>query len=318
MKALVLSGGGSKGAFTGGMLEYMKMVAGKEYELYVATSTGSMLQPLTALNEFEKLKEAYTSLDLDNIYTISPFKKTKDPEKAKFNFWSILRMHMKGEPTFGDSTKLLKEVMPKFFSEEDYARLKDSGKKVIPCVTNLTKVREEYYSSDDVSYEDFLKWTWLSSNAVPFTSLVKENGDYYADGGFMEHIPIHKAIELGATEIDAISTKPEEWDVEEDLDFGNNPLKLIQHMIDVMMWEMHKRDIDVAKYMAVEKDVTINIYYAPRRLTKNSMYFDKDVMTEWWDEGYEYAKSLFEYNGKARKAVKCKTIHLKAKKKRKK
>jgi predicted patatin/cPLA2 family phospholipase len=313
MKTLVLSGGGSKGAFTGGMLEYMKTVEGRDYELYLGTSTGSLLQTLAAINEFGKLKEAYTTLNLDEIYDISPYKKTNDPEKAKINIWSVLRMCLlRKEPTFGDSTNL-QDKMRKTFSRKDFDKARSMGKTIIPCVTNLTKVREEYYSSNDISYEEFMDWTWISTNAVPFSSMVKRNGDYYADGGFMEHMPIHRAIELGATEIDAITTKPENHSIDQNLDFGSNPLKLIEHIIDVMMWESFKRDIDVAKYMAVEKDVTINIYYAPRTLTNNPMYFDKRVMSEWWEEGYNYMMDNHVNN-----KVACKTIKLKRKKSKKK
>ena len=42
-------------------------------------------------------------------------------------------------------------------------------------------------------------------------------------------------------------------------------------------------DIEVVQKMALENDVKLNIYYMPYKLTDNSMYFDKEVMSEWWD-----------------------------------
>ena len=42
--------------------------------------------------------------------------------------------------------------------------------------------------------------------------------------------------------------------------------------------------------LAKDEDVVINFYYTPRRLTNNSLVFDKEIMTGWWDEGYHYAK----------------------------
>lgn len=45
MKALVISGGGSKGAFAGGVAEYLMKDKGKTYDLFLGTSTGSLLVP---------------------------------------------------------------------------------------------------------------------------------------------------------------------------------------------------------------------------------------------------------------------------------
>jgi len=43
MKALVVSGGGSKGAFGGGVAQYLIEEEKKEYDLLIGTSTGSLL-----------------------------------------------------------------------------------------------------------------------------------------------------------------------------------------------------------------------------------------------------------------------------------
>ena len=45
MKALVISGGGSKGAFAGGVAQYLIKDLGYNYDLYLGTSTGSLLVP---------------------------------------------------------------------------------------------------------------------------------------------------------------------------------------------------------------------------------------------------------------------------------
>jgi NTE family protein len=314
MKALILSGGGSKGAYVGGMLEYMKLVDGREYELYLGTSTGTLLQTLTSINRFDKLKEAYTSITLDDIYRVSPFKPGKDPENPKINLWGILNMHfLHKEPTFGDSNGL-KDLIYRFFPKDLYDQTLDSGKILVAAVTNMDKAMTEHYSSKELGkegYSEFVDWTWISCNAVPFTSLVKRNEMYYADGGFTEHIPIRKAIEMGATHIDAISTKPMIY-APINKDLGRNPLRLLERMIDILLWESAERDMEVVKNMALKYDVTLNIYHMPRTLTDNSMYFDKDVMTKWWDEGYEYAKELFGNKNKEFIASNC--IHKKFKK----
>jgi len=33
----------------------------------------------------------------------------------------------------------------------------------------------------------------------------------------------------------------------------------------------------------------VTIYWLPRKLSKNSMVFNQEEMTKWWEEGYETA-----------------------------
>ena len=56
MKALVISGGGSKGAFAGGVAQYLIEEKKKDYELFVGTSTGSLMLTHLALGKIEELK----------------------------------------------------------------------------------------------------------------------------------------------------------------------------------------------------------------------------------------------------------------------
>ena len=42
-KALVISGGGSKGAFGGGVAQYLMKNEQKDYDIFIGTSTGSLM-----------------------------------------------------------------------------------------------------------------------------------------------------------------------------------------------------------------------------------------------------------------------------------
>ena len=57
MRALVISGGGSKGAFAGGVAQFLIQELCHKYDLYVGTSTGSLLISHLALDKIEKIKE---------------------------------------------------------------------------------------------------------------------------------------------------------------------------------------------------------------------------------------------------------------------
>ena len=59
MKALVISGGGSKGAFAGGVAEYLINEKGNNYDIFVGTSVGSLLISHLALQKVAELKTIF-------------------------------------------------------------------------------------------------------------------------------------------------------------------------------------------------------------------------------------------------------------------
>jgi len=62
MRALVISGGGSKGAFAGGVAEYLINVEKIQYDIFVGSSTGSLIVPHLSLGNINRIKEAYTNV----------------------------------------------------------------------------------------------------------------------------------------------------------------------------------------------------------------------------------------------------------------
>jgi len=93
-RALVVSGGGSKGAYAGGILDYLINVEKVDYDIYVASSTGTLVQLLTARGDIPKLKKAYTSVSNNDIWKINPFKIISNKNgiiKTKLNLINIIR-----------------------------------------------------------------------------------------------------------------------------------------------------------------------------------------------------------------------------------
>ena len=57
-RALVISGGGSKGAFAVGVIKrLLKEYPNLAFETYVGTSTGSLIAPLAAMGAYDLLEE---------------------------------------------------------------------------------------------------------------------------------------------------------------------------------------------------------------------------------------------------------------------
>jgi len=290
MNALVISGGGSKGAFAGGVAQYLIEDLKKEYDLYFGTSTGSLLVSHLALEKVEKIKEVYTSVNQNSIFSNCPFviKKKFGEDIIEINHFNVLRNFMKGSKTFGES-KNLKKLIKEVFLEEEFEILKKSSKNIFVTVSNLSLNSVEYKSIKDYSYDDFCDWVWISCNYIPFMSLVKKEGCEYADGGFAAMIPIEEAIKSGATHVDAIILHTE-TPLYNRLP-ARSPFTALTNLFSFMMDRIEYQNIKIGKYEAKFKGATINFYYTPTVLTTNSLIFNKDKMKQWWQIGYDYAKS---------------------------
>ena len=300
MKALVISGGGSKGAFAGGIAEYLIRDLGKEYDIFAGTSTGSLLVPLLSIGEIEKIKAVYCNVSQKDIFNVCPFDIHKESDgvfKSKINFWAILRQFLQRRKTFGES-KNLRQLIERTISEEDFNRIKAQRKRVIATVSNLTLNIVEYKYIRDSTYQDYLDWIWFSANLVPFMSLEKKNGFEYADGGFGNVVPVQEAINIGAKEIDVIILNPRHK-ITKNKD-ASNAFGVLTKSMNFMLNQISHDDVYISLLEGrYDDDVKINLIHTPRVLTEDSFIFDKHQMSGWWQEGYEYAKEKYpkEENG---------------------
>jgi predicted patatin/cPLA2 family phospholipase len=292
-KALVISGGGSKGAFAGGVAQYLMKKENRNYDLFLGTSTGSLMVSHLALGKLDELKELYTNVNQSTIFSNNPFKikKVSGEKVVSIKHFNVLFNFLKGRKTFGES-KNLRRLIKKEITKEMFAEIKKSNKEVVVTVSNLTANQIEYKSSNDCTYEDFADWIWGSCNYVPFMSLLEKNYCQYADGGFGSLVPIREAILRGATEIDAIILETEVSQFNR-LN-ATNPFTLLFDVFNFMLTHVERHNITIGKLSASNKNVKLNLYYTPTVLTTNSLVFDEVLMRKWWKSGYKYAKSKRE------------------------
>ncbi|MCB7480893.1 patatin-like phospholipase family protein [Christiangramia sediminis] len=289
MRALVISGGGSKGAFAGGVAQYLIQEKKRNYDLFLGTSTGSLLIPHLAAGNLQKIYDIYTNVDQRKIFSINPFvvKKKDGREYVTINYLNTVWQFIRQRRTFGES-KALRRNIRKNFSHQDFIDLKSNVKDVVVTVSNLSKNRVEYKSIHEFEYDDFCDWIWISCNYIPFMSLAQKDGFEYADGGLGCVVPIREAIKRGATEVDAIILEAENMEYNKIL--GKNPFSLMVNLFGFLLDQVEYHDIVEGKLAAMNKKVKLNIYYTPTKLTENSLVFNKKAMTEWWQQGYEYAE----------------------------
>lgn len=293
MRALVISGGGSKGAFAGGVAQFLLENKKVKYDLFIGTSTGSLLIPHLALGNIDKIHRIYTNVNMSKIFNINPFvvKKKNGVDVVSINHFNVLLQFFKGKRTFGESKKL-RSYIKKNLPIEEFNQLKAQETDVVVTVTNLTNNQAEYKSIKDCTYDEFCDWIWISSNYIPFMSIVNIKGKDYADGGFSSLVPIQEAINRGATEVDVVILETEKSTPR--VAIGKNPFSLLIDLFQIELDQIEKHDILIGTLSASHNNVKLNMYYTPIDLTNNALIFNKVKMSQWWEEGFQYAKKKSE------------------------
>ncbi len=288
MRALAISGGGSKGAFAGGVAEYLIREEGREYDLFLGSSTGSLLISHLALNKIDKVKRLFTSVTQNQIFDNCPFtvKTVNGVQTIGIHHFNVLKNFIRGRKTFGESNQLRQMILNSITSKE-FEALKTSKKEVIITVSNLSTNHVEYKKLSQCHYLDYVDWIWISCNYVPFMTLTTKDKCEYGDGGLGTIIPIEEALRCGATEIDAIVL---------DTEFphtnrmpSRNPFDAMSTIFGFMADRIEYQNIKIGKLMAADHNAKVNLYYTPSVLTTNSLVFDKEKMAEWWKAGYDFA-----------------------------
>ena len=289
MRAMVISGGGSKGAFAGGVAQYLMQELKYNYNLFLGTSTGSLLISHLALQKIEKIRQVYTSVNQDNIFSNCPFviKKKYGIETIGVHHINVLKNFLTGSKTFGESHNLL-QLIRNTISIEEFEHLKNGPLDIVVTVSNLSLNQVEYKSINVCTYEEFCEWVWVSCNYTPFMTLAKKNGCEYADGGLGTMVPIEEAIRRGAKVVDAIILQTEITQLNRMP--SRNVFSLLTNMFSFMLDRIEQQNIRIGKFVANHNDAIINFYYTPTVLTTNSLIFEKEKMTVWWESGYNFAK----------------------------
>lgn len=289
MRALVISGGGSKGAFAGGVAQFLIDELRRDYDLFLGTSTGSLLISHLALGKTEEIKQIYTSVDQNSIFNICPFiiKKKHGIESIGIHHLNVIRNFIRGSKTFGESHNL-KKLIRESISKEAFEQMQKGSSDIVATVSNLSLNQVEYKSVKDYNYDAFCNWLWISCNYTPFMSLSRVDGCEYADGGLGSMVPIEEAIKRGATEIDAIILQTEVTHLNRMP--SKNPFSLITSIFGFMLDRIEHQNIRIGKFVATNNNTIINFYYTPTVLTTNSLIFDKKQMSDWWKSGFEFAR----------------------------
>lgn len=245
-RALVISGGGSKGAFAIGVLKRLQQqYAQLNFDAYVGSSTGSLIIPLMATGDLNLLETIYTTqtegsivkklrigdrLNTDSIFDANPL-------------WNLINTH---------------------FTDAKYQTIQTSGKKLyintvclqteeIVVFTNDTNfLANENYQVTQIENANHFRRAVMASACQPvFMPTIQINKDIanhpqknfqFVDGGVRQYAGIEMAIDAGAKEIFTILLSSSDASAPENKQY-NNLFELLQKTISIFTTDVGKNDL---------------------------------------------------------------------------
>jgi len=186
MKALVLSGGGSKGSYQLGVWKALKKLNIK-IDIVTGTSVGALNGALITQKSYKKAKKIWNNLNMKVLFG-------EDIDNKK----DIIKMYGKQIKNGGmDITKLEKMISDTLNKRKFYKSKINYGLVTV----NLTNLEAEELEKKDIEKDKLDDYLIASASCYPAFKQKDIEGMKYIDGGYYDNVPINLAIKMGATEI---------------------------------------------------------------------------------------------------------------------
>lgn len=271
MRALVLSGGGARGAYQVGAIKHLLGDLHINYDVFCGISVGA-------------LNASYLSMfpaghEQDAIAGLAAVWSGVDNDRIFKNWCPFGKLSLLWKPSIYDSQPLQDLVS----SILDRQLLSSSNKILRVGAVSLNTNEYRVWSEKD---PDIVKAVIASSAFPAMFKPVEIDGQMWTDGGVREVTPLREAINLGATTIDVVTCSPShETTIRTDKKL--NVVDVVPRVIEAMSAEIVSNDL-----MSCEDLVDIRILSPSRTLLNNPLDFDPTKIEENMKLGYEEALNL--------------------------
>ena len=201
-KALVLGGGGARGAYEMGIWKSLRENK-KEFDLIIGTSIGALMGTLMVQGSYEAGLKLWENITIDQIAEDGinldlDWELLKDQKDKILPALSsaIKEKGMDNTPLYRLIKKMTKVNKLRKSKTELYITTMEVP-SFTPLVVNLQEINEE----------EIADYLIASAACFPIFPLKIIGDRTYVDGGYYDNVPIQAALDLGATEIVAVDLK---------------------------------------------------------------------------------------------------------------
>ncbi|TGK19950.1 patatin-like phospholipase family protein [Leptospira fluminis] len=186
-RALILSGGGARGAYQAGVLRYLEEI-GYKPDIVCGTSVGAITASAIGCGlDARQIVELWKSIEVQKV--------------MKYSVWNdFLDLVFRRFSPLADTTPL-KHLL---YSHLDFRKLRKNPIQIIITAVNILTAELVFFRNKDIDIEHV-----MASSAIPLIFPWQYvDGKPHWDGGIMANTPILPAVERGATDIVVVLLSP--------------------------------------------------------------------------------------------------------------
>ncbi len=219
--ALILSGGGAKGAFECAAEKYAREVKGYQWDIIAGVSVGALNGVMLGMEKYDRLYEVWNTISNDQVYT------------GGFNVWSVIKI-LFGAKSFYGNEPLRRMLIQEYEPGKIKADLR---------IGSVSLVSGEY-TQFTPDMPNFLEAV-LASTVIPIIwSPVEVSPEYpgMVDGGVRNVSPLGDVLASEPDEIIVINCDTEQLAPQPDA--TKNLLKIGLRTSDILVNELFRGDVN--------------------------------------------------------------------------
>lgn len=200
--ALVLEGGGARGAYQIGAYKALKE-EGYEFKAVIGTSIGAINAALIAQGDEEKLEELWRNLSFGDLINVDN-NKVQDlivnKNITKDNLSEITKVTTDALKSLGINTDKERELLERYVDEE---KIRKSRIRFGLVTFNLSDFKAEKLFIEDIPKGKLVDYLMASSN-LPIFKRAKIEDKNYLDGGAVDNCSVEMLYDAGYKNIVAV------------------------------------------------------------------------------------------------------------------
>lgn len=199
--ALVLGGGGARGAYQIGVWQALKE-EGIQFDWITGTSVGALNGALILMDDVEAARDLWLTISTDKVLAFPEASVTSQTFKELLQQVGSLAVTAVKEN--GASSEPLQKLLQQTFNQE---KMQNHPSQLFICTTRFTGLQEVVHLFDTSKGATELDWLVASASFYPGMIPMEIAGEWYVDGGYRNNLPMDVALEQGATECICVDVK---------------------------------------------------------------------------------------------------------------
>lgn len=204
MKALVLSGGGAKGAYQVGAWRALRALD-QQFDVVTGTSIGAINGAMYVQGDFERAYDFWYNLKAEQVLNCDTemLQKIVNADIKPNDIKSVIHFFTKTVEQQGLDISPMRQNLSEYIDED---RVRQSPIKFGIVTVSLSELKPVEISIDEIPYGQLHDYLLASAN-LPVFKMQRKHDKLYIDGGFFDNTPISLARRLGATDFTVIDLK---------------------------------------------------------------------------------------------------------------